>query len=149
MSVTNLFSDTPEQLRLELASVDGAAIPARTLDFHREVKWALSQDVKAARWSRLQIADGLSLLVNRQVTEAMLDAMMAESKEHRFPAEWIPAWCRITGSRRLLDLLCSAAGYWLADRTEHELAELAKIQLQRSKAAARIDELRKKLLNQV
>ncbi|KKL21473.1 hypothetical protein LCGC14_2445110 [marine sediment metagenome] len=109
------------------------------------VKRAAAQDLKECRWSREQVAEGLSKLIGRQISLAQIDAMIAETKTHRLPAELIPAWVRITGSARILDLVCAECGLWLADETEHDLAELSRAELDREKAAGKADELRKRL----
>ena len=112
------------------------------LDLHLRVKRAAAQDLKGCRWSRQQVTHALSKLVGREVSQAQIDTIIAETKTHRMPAEWIPAWVRVTGSRRLLDLLCAEAGMWLADETEHDLAELARAQIHQERANTRIQELR-------
>ncbi len=107
-------------------------------DLHLAVKRAAVQDLKECRWSRQQIAEGLSTLVGREVSLAQLDAMLADTKIHRMPAEWVPAWVRVTGSRRILDLLCAAAGFWVADADEHDLADLARAELERERLEKKI-----------
>lgn len=118
-------------------------------ELHLLVKRVAAQDLKECQWSREEVAIGLSKLVGRRVSQAQIDAMLAESKTHRLPAEWIPAWVRVTGSKRLLELLCAEAGYWLADATEHDLAELSRVEFERQRAEARAAELRKRLMEKL
>ena len=113
------------------------------------VKRAAAQDLKECRWSREEVAEGLSRLIGRPISLAQIDAMLAETKQHRLPAEWIPAWARVTGSTRILALVCAECGLWLADETEHDLAELARAEMEREKAGARAEELRKRLAEEV
>ena len=107
-------------------------------DLHLAVKRAAVQDLKECRWSRQQIAEGLSTLVGRELSLAQLDAILAETKIHRMPAEWVPAWVRVTGSRRILDLLCAASGFWVADANDRDLADLARAQLDRKRLDKKI-----------
>lgn len=106
---------------------------------------AAAKDLRECRWSREEVAERLSFLLARKITVAQIDALIAESKPHRFPAEWIPAWVKITGSARLLALLCEESGYWLADETEHNLAQLSRTEIERDRADRRVAELRARL----
>jgi len=111
-------------------------------DFNIQVKRTAALDIKECRHSREEITIGLSRLVGRQVSIAQIDAMLAESKPHRFPAEWIPAWVRVTGSKRLLDLLCAASGYWLADDVDVDLANMARAEILRDRHGSKASDLR-------
>lgn len=113
------------------------------------VKRAAAADLRVCRLSREQVADRLSVALCRRITLAQIDAVVSETKEHRFPAEWIPAWVQITGSARLLEMLCREAGYWLADEGEHGLAEYGRTLLQREKLDERADVLRGQLWSRV
>jgi hypothetical protein len=112
------------------------------------VKKAMVQDIRECRLSRPQISERLSGLVGVPVSVAMLDAYTADTKPHRFPAAWIPAWVRITGSRRILAALCERAGFTLADRTEHRFAELGRTYLRRRKDEQAIADLGSELEGQ-
>jgi hypothetical protein len=118
-------------------------------DLKVRVKRAAAQDLKECRWSREEVALGLSKLVGREVSLAQLDAILAETKLHRLPAEWLPAWVRVTGSKRLLEMLCAECGMWLVDATEHDLAELARAQMQQEKNGSRIEALKKRLWERI
>jgi hypothetical protein len=135
--------------RLDIERGRGPIHEQGDLDLHLRVKRAAAQDLKECQWSREQVAEGLSKLVGREVSLAQLDTMTAETKTHRLPAEWIPAWVRITGSTRLLELLCAECGLWLADATEHDLADLARAQIQQERNNGKIDELRKRVEQKV
>ena len=113
--------------------------------FDLAVKQAAAQDLKECRWSREEVCLELSRLLAREITVAQIDAMVAETKSHRLPISIVPAWVRVTGSRRLLDLLCTAAGMWLADETDHQFAELGRAGLRAEKLAARAAELKEAL----
>src|ERR1035441_7803548 len=68
------------------------------------VRKALKQDMAECRLSREEVAIRLSVRMGR-IGVAILDAYVAESKPHKFPAELIPAWIEVTRSRRILDVL--------------------------------------------
>ncbi len=131
--------------RIEEQQGRGPIYERGDLDLHLRVKRAAAQDLAECRWSREQIAEALSKLVGRDVSLAQIDAITAETKNHRMPAEWVPAWVRVTGSRRLLELLCAESGMWLADAIEHDLAELARAQIQSERVNGKIAELRKRV----
>ena len=153
MSSAHENSDTrgrPVQLRLD--GIDPQAefyAPTVRKDAHIEIKRVLAQDIKGCPLSRAQIAHGLSLALNREISLSVLDAMLSETKDHRFPAEWLPSWSRITGSRRALEFLCSEAGFWLGDGSDREMAELGRLHLQQKKSSVRVDVLKKRLWGKV
>ena len=114
-------------------------------DIHARIKLAAAQDLKECRHSRAEVAEGITRLISRPVTLAQINAIVAESHTHRLPAEWIPAWCRVTGSTRILEMLCAEVGMWLSDDMDHDLADLARAELGKQKAAERAAALRKLL----
>jgi len=118
-------------------------------DLHLRVKQAAALDIKDCKWSREQIADGLSRLTGNPVTVATINAMVAETHGHRIPAEWLPAWSRVTGSTRILEMLASEIGMWLADATDHDLADLARAELEQQNAARRAATLRRLLTDKL
>ena len=114
-------------------------------DIQARIKTAAGQDLKECRYSRAEVADAIGRLIGRSVTTAQIDAFVAESHTHRLPAEWLPAWCRVTGSTRILAMICAEVGMWLADDMDRDLAELARAELGKQKAAERAAMLRKLL----
>lgn len=135
-----------DQMDIDAGRNPFAAFAERNL--RSEICRALVQDITECKWSREEIALGLSKLLGREVKIYQLDAMTAETKDHRFPAEWVPAWVRVTGSARLLELLCAESGMWLADDVEHDLADLGRNQVRAERAAA-VVAMKKKLLESV
>ena len=74
------------------------------------------------------------------MSEASLDAWVAETKEgHRFPAAYLPAFCRVTGSMEPLRVLTEAAGGYVVDHATLLLAQRTKIErtIQAAKRAAK------------
>jgi hypothetical protein len=95
---------------------------------------ALKADLKECGKTRNEVAAELSERW-QQTTVAMLDAFIATSKPHRFPAEAIPAWTLVTGSRRLLDVLAAEVGLSIATAEDRKFAELGRAQLKSKKLA--------------
>jgi hypothetical protein len=102
------------------------------------MKAALSADMRQCRLSRAQIADQLSFRAGRKISEAMLDNFAAESKEHRFPADLVCLWVRITGSRRLLDAIADEAGYHIVDEVGKRLMDIGAAQVEWERAEAKL-----------
>ena len=137
----------PGQMHLPLERPVAAFPEPR--DLRPLVKRTLAQDIRECRWSRQEISHRLLMLTGRPISIATLDAMVANSKDNRFPAEWIPAWVMATGSRRILDLLVGEAGFSVADQTERDLAQFARLRIQTTKNSARADELRRSLWERI
>jgi hypothetical protein len=97
------------------------------------VRDALLRDLKGCLLSREEVAVRLSKQVGRPITTAQIDAFVAESKPHRFPAELVPAWIAITGSRRLLDALARQIGLSVATQEDRDFADLGRAAVQRKK----------------
>jgi hypothetical protein len=126
-----------------------AAVYRGSHDLHVALKHAAAKDVKQCPLSRGEIADRISMLVGARITVAQIDAILAESHKNRMPAEWVPAWVQVTGSTRILELLCASANLHLAGEVEHDLADLARAQLQHEKLTNKIEALRKRLAEMV
>jgi hypothetical protein len=142
--------DARHRIAIDHADVDHGRQPffyARPVesDVRLAVKRAMALDLKECRWSREQVADALSRLIGRSITQVQIDAWVAETKEHRLAAEYVPAWVRVTGSTRVLDLLCAEAGCWLADAVEHDLADYGRSILHREQLTARLTMLERQL----
>ncbi len=136
MSENRQISDNTPALGGGVGHVDDSF-----LEGHERVRKALKADLAGCGLSREEVALRLSNRVGR-VSLAMLDAYVAETKAHRFPAELIPAWVSVTGSRRLLDLLCGEVGLSIATSEDRDFAELGRAQMTgerlRAKLAGRV-----------
>ncbi len=114
-----------------------------------EFKRLAVKDLKECRWSREEVCIRVSHLVGRQITTAMLDAFLAESKTHRMPASMIPAWVQVTGSHRLLKFLCESLGMYLVDQDQHDLIKFGSMTLQVEKAQREVSNLKAQLWDKV
>lgn len=98
---------------------------------------AMSRAVSASGLSRWEIAGRVSALVGQEITKAMLDSWTAESKEqHRPPAEFLPAFCVVTGSREPLQILTDSAGLFCLPGPEALRAEIQKLREQEKAVGA-------------
>jgi hypothetical protein len=105
------------------------------------VRKVIAELIHASAQSRPQIADHLRLVApNCQLTLHMLNDFSAESKlKARFPAAWVPGFCKIMNDDRLQRLL-------LSPRQVH-LLEWAEMNLDVAVSLKKIEVARQKLLN--
>ena len=107
------------------------------LDVGERLRAALREALRRCPLSRWEVAGRMSLLVGREVSKHMLDAYTAETKEaHRFPAEWLPAFCEVTGSTEPLRLLAEAAGMFALPGPEALRAEVQRLREQEARIRA-------------
>lgn len=89
---------------------------------------AMANAIRACGLGRFEIAGRMSHLVGQEITKAMIDSWTAESKEqHRPPAEFLPAFCAVTGSREPLQILTDAAGLFCLPGPDALRAEVQKL----------------------
>lgn len=80
--------------------------------------------------SRFQVAAHMSEMLDADVSKFMLDAWTASSKEgHRFPAAYLPAFCRSVDSIAPLEVIARASGVSVFASRERLLAEKASLDL--------------------
>jgi len=103
------------------------------------IKRAMAED--ARKFSRPILCDRLSALLGVNVSMAMLNDYIAESKTHRFPAAWIPAWIEVTESRTVLDLIVGATPYWIGDKEALRLMKLGRAHEAKRDAEREIEDL--------
>lgn len=89
----------------------------------------LSDGLKEFEGSRYEAAAKMSELCNQEITKTMLDSWTAESKtNHRFPAEYMPAFCFVTGYKEPLIEMARMIDCHLLESEDALLAELGKIE---------------------
>jgi hypothetical protein len=104
-----------------------ASIPAEgSANVRDGLRAALVEALKHPAKSRWQIAGEMSHLTGTEISKYQIDAWVAESKEHRIPAEYVPALCRVTESYEPLRVLTEAAGVYLMKSEEALRAEIQK-----------------------
>lgn len=97
-------------------------------DVRDKLRRSLNDAIAACSLNRYQISGRMSHLLGRDITKSMIDAWTSESKDgHRFPAEYLPAFCRVTESREPLELLAEAAGMFAMPGPEALRAEIQRL----------------------
>ncbi len=111
--------------------------PEGDLDVANKLRLALITAIKQCSLSRHQIAGEMSHLLGHEVSKTTIDTWTAESKErNRIPAEYLPAFCRVTGDREPIRLLAERGGMFAMPGPEALRAEIQKFTEQESKARA-------------
>ena len=106
------------------------------------IRNALKQDLAQCSLSREEVAIRLTVRAGR-VSLAMLDAYVSETKANKFPAELVPAWIDVTGSRRILDLMCGEVGLSIATEEDRDYAALARAEMQAAALKAKLMSVKK------
>jgi hypothetical protein len=125
---------TPSPGQLSLFDLDlGAALTEMkpqpgSLNISNQLRSELSEGLRQAGMSRYEAAARMSELVGVEITKSQLDSWTAESKEyHRFPAEYLPAFCQVTGYKEPLRLMAKLVQCFLLESEGALLAELGRI----------------------
>jgi hypothetical protein len=102
------------------------------------VRQGISEAIRRSGMKRWEIAGRMSELAGAEITESMLNAWSAESREdRRFPAEYLAVFCYVTGDRELLRQMAQRIHCWLLESEEAVMAELGRINWQRQQLSAR------------
>lgn len=97
------------------------------LNVREPLRLAVVNAIRECKLSRHQIAGEMSHLLGCEITKTTLDAWTAESKPlHRLPAEYLPAFCKATGSTEPLDVLNESAGIFGMPGPDALRAEIQK-----------------------
>lgn len=113
------------------------------------LKQSLRSAIKASPLSRHQIAGEMSHLVDESISKEMLDSWTRESDElngrtpRHIPAEYLPAFCKVTGDNEPLMIMGRAAGVFVLPGPEALRAEIQRIDEDINRAKSR---KRKRLL---
>ena len=109
-----------------------------SFDMSSAVRQGISEAIRRSGMKRWEIAGRMSELLGVEVTESMLNAWSAESREdRRFPAEYLAAICYVTGDLVILREIARKVHCWLLESEEAVMAELGRINWQRQQLAAR------------
>lgn len=133
--------------KCQLALIEGAnAELTGSMNDGALIRGVLVEAIRNSGKSRPQIADEMTRLVGREITERALNAYTAESKEdHRWPAELTRAFCCATGDDRLLRVLAEASGLRVITEEENHLLELGRNYLHRARAERAITSIEQRL----
>lgn len=98
-----------------------------SLNIELRLRQALSEALKKTPLSVHQVAGEMSHLLGETITADMIYAWTAESKtKHQIWAGRLPAFCRVTGDRRPLEILAEATGLYTLPGPEALRAEIQR-----------------------
>lgn len=110
------------------------------------VRAVLIRSMRQCNKSRAQIAEEMTYLSGREVTETALNKYTAESRtDYRWPGELDRAFCRATGDDTLLKVRAELAGYRVIGAEEIHLLELGREYLRQVRAAHEVEILKTRL----
>lgn len=117
-----------------------------SLDYGTELRYVLSDALKKTPLSRHEIAARMSELTGQDISKSMLDAWTAESKTPwRFPFEYAAAFECACDTVCLQELLGRKRGCRILVGEDALLAEMGRLQHEKTKLAAREKALRARL----
>jgi hypothetical protein len=123
----NIF-DIISGLEAAATKKDGLGPEPGSLMIGSMVRERLSQTLKRSMYKRYEVAGRMSELLGIEITDSMLYSWTAESKEsHRFPLEYLPAFCWATGDLGIAESVAKRCGARLVKGEEVVLLELARI----------------------
>lgn len=109
-----------------------AVCEAGSFDISQRLREFLSEGLRQCDFDRYEAAARMSRLIGCEITKSQLDSWTAESKEgHRFPAEYLPAFIKVTGYKEPLRVMAEMVQCYLLESEEALLAELGKIDCQK------------------
>jgi hypothetical protein len=110
------------------------------------VRGVIAQAIRRCGKSRAQLAEEISFLFGREVTEISLNKFTAESRsDYRWPAELDRAFCEATGDNTLLSCRAELAGYKMINAIDAELLELGREYLKQKRANEKVAALEMRL----
>jgi len=122
----NLFDMIEEINPQELTKPD---FEKETRPLALRIKDAIAESIKGSGMKRYVVAGKMSELLGAEVTESMLNAYTAESKEgYRMPAEYIPVFCKIVKYYTVLEILVSASGCRMIKSEDAYYLEIGRLQ---------------------
>ena len=102
---------------------------AETKPLTLRMKEAIAEAIKGSGLKRYAIAGQMSEQIGTEITESMLNAYTAESKEgYRMPAEYLPVFCRIVKDYSVLEILVAAAGCRMIKSEDAYYLEIGRLQ---------------------
>ena len=127
----NLFDHLRAQ---QAAEAEKKKMIEGTLNVSDPLRVSLNEAIKKCALSRHQIAGEMSHMIGREVTKTQLDSWTAESKElNRIPAEYLPAFCRTTGSQEPIRIITEAAGAFSMPGPDALRSEIQRLSEQEKK----------------
>jgi len=105
------------------------------------LRLSLCAAIKQCQLSRWEIAGKISHLLGQEISKYQIDTWTAESKDgHRIPAEYLPAFCLVTGDHGPLRALAEVAGLFALPGPDALRSEIRRLE----EEAKRINQERRK-----
>ncbi|MAO57110.1 MAG: hypothetical protein CMM61_15645 [Rhodospirillaceae bacterium] len=104
-----------------------AATPG-AFEFDLAIRKGLNRAIKASPFSRGQIAEQLTSLTGKDITENMLNTYTGKGRPNQLPANLLPALTMVLGPG-LMDEIAQAAGCKLVEGNDLKLARLGQLYL--------------------
>lgn len=99
-----------------------------SMNISNQLRGEISEGLRQSGLSRFEVAARMSELVGVEITKSQLDSWTAESKEgHRFPAEYLPVYCQVTGYNEPLRMMARMVQCFLLESEDALHAELGRI----------------------
>ncbi len=109
--------------------VSEAEKPPGSLNIDRRFRELITEILRRCPISRYQVAAIMSELTDTDITKSMLDSWTAESKvQNRFPAVFLPAFCKAVGTDEPLRLLAELVGSFVLPGPEALRAEIRRLE---------------------
>lgn len=113
--------------QLSQSQVQNATPPVGAYNIMRQWRCALSFALKSAsQKSRLVIADEMSRILGVRVSKYRIDSWVAENKASQMPAEYVPAFCHVTGCLEPIRLINEACEVFMVSGPDALRAEIRK-----------------------
>jgi len=148
MAILRKKSDTPQAHQMNLfdyvqkLAAEKRKVTEGSLNVKERLRASLNAAIKQCNLSRHQIAGEMSHLIGADITRTQIDSWTAESKElNRIPAEYVPAFCRATGSIEPMRIIAEAAGAFAMPGPDAIRSEVQRLREQARKINS---ELRKR-----
>jgi len=155
MSIARKRTDNPDQLNLfdlvrqqheERSSLEPQS---GTMNVTLQLQEIVDKCIGRCPLSRELIAGRMSDLTGTSITRMMLDSWTASAKhKHRFPAEFLPAFCIAVGSDEPITFLARRAGLFTMQDRDVLRADLARQMEIRETAAKKMRQI-KSFLEQI
>ena len=133
--------DSPNQLNLLdlLQDLRPKSNGFASFNIDLQLREGISEAIRGCQLSRYQIAAHMSELVGVEITKSMIDSWTAESREglNRFPACYLPAFCKVIGTIEPLRILADLLGAYVIQGKEALLTEIGRVKEQKKKLSER------------
>ena len=134
---TDPFTRDLFEVPVELSPTPGA------LDCGETIRHVLADLIKRAPHSRAEIAEQMSVLTGKKISEHSLDSWTADSREGwRFPLEYLPAFEVATETRELTSWMADLRGCRVLVGKDVLDAEIGKLERMKEDAGRRIRQLK-------